>query len=235
MSTPRYAVYYAPAEGGTLDLTASQWLGRSAYSNRRYPPAGLDSIAAPDQAAMTTEPRHYGFHATLKPPFALARGSSLDHLMRAAESFAAERSPILLNGLHTAAIGRFVALVPTVGSQQLEALAAECVRVFDRFRAPAGEAELARRRARGLTARQDELLLAWGYPFVMDQFRFHLTLTGPLPAERREAVASTLAQTFDPLCQPAFRVDSLAVFVQHDRQVDFEVLERFPFGGADPY
>ena len=51
------------------------------------------------------------------------------------------------------------------------------------FARPPGAAELERRRKAGLSAAQEKMLLRWGYPYVLDEFRFHLTLTGRLQPE----------------------------------------------------
>src|SRR5690606_31420255 len=143
----RYAVYFAPAEDSALNRLASRWLGRCAYTGTRYPPTGVGEITPAAQEEITAEPRRYGFHATLKPPFRLPQGRTATELLTAVESFAAARPRIILPGLRVARLGRFLALVPERASPELEALAADCVATFDRFRAPPGEAELARRRS----------------------------------------------------------------------------------------
>src|SRR5690606_21547575 len=70
----RYAVYFAPAEDSALNRLASRWLGRCAYTGTRYPPTGIGEITPAAQEEITAEPRRYGFHATLKPPFRLPQG-----------------------------------------------------------------------------------------------------------------------------------------------------------------
>lgn len=179
---------------------------------------------------MTAEPRRYGFHATLKPPFRLREGCAAADLLAAVEVFAAARPPLVLPALRVARLGRFIALVPERASPELETLAAGCVVAFDRFRSPPGETELARRRSRGLTRRQEDLLVAWGYPYVMEEFRFHLTLTGPLDPDLGESVLQILKEEFDPVCGAGFVLDALAVFEQPDPAGDFEVVARYPFG-----
>ena len=39
--------------------------------------------------------------------------------------------------------------------------------------------------ARKLTARQDAMLVRWGYPYVFDTWFFHMTLTRRLSAEEK--------------------------------------------------
>ena len=94
--------------------------------------------------------------------------------------------------LSLARLDGFFALVPGAEAADLYALADDVVTGFDGFRAPATEAEIARRNPAALTSRQRELLDAWGYPYVLDEFRFHLTLTDRIPASgsRRRRSAS---------------------------------------------
>lgn len=127
-----------------------------------------------------------------------------------------------------ARLGGFIALVPEQPSAGLGELAADCVRAFDPFRMPADAAELARRRAGGLTPRQDALLAQWGYPYVMDEFRFHLTLTGKLAEPLRERVWQALVPLTAPLCTAPVVVRDVVVFRQAEREAPFHVLARYP-------
>src|SRR5207245_1192733 len=86
-------------------------------------------------------------------------------------------------------ISGFIAVIPAEPVAELQQLAADCARDFDSFRAPLGAEDRARRRPEKLTERQRDYLDRWGYPYVMEEFRFHMTLTGRLDAERRGLVA----------------------------------------------
>src|SRR5262249_30766808 len=135
--------------------------------------------------------------------------------------------PVHIPALKLATLGHFMALVPDGRVAALDALAADCVRDFDRFRAPPGEAELARRRAARLSARQDQLLAQWGYPYVMEEFRLHLTLTGRLTIEDQAQLAPILAPLTAPYCGAAVAIDALAVCVQPTPDEAFIVRRRF--------
>ncbi len=108
--------------------------------------------------AITVSARRYGFHATLKPPFRLAEGRTPEELDAAVARFAAGSAAVLIPQLTLARLGGFFALVPGAEAPGLHALADEVVKAFDDFRAPATEAELARRNSASLTPRQRELL-----------------------------------------------------------------------------
>lgn len=208
------------------------WLGRDVDRGTDVERLQVAGLAADDLAAATADPRHYGFHGTLKPPFALAEGRSVDELLSAAAAFGRARPRFVIERLELRVIDGFIALVPHAKTAALDALAAGCVRDFDRFRAPADAAELARRRAGRLTKRQEELLAQWGYPYVMEEFRFHLTLTGRLAEPVRGAILRALEPLTAPFCTAPLEVRDIVIFRQPARAAPFEVLARCPLAGG---
>lgn len=226
--TARYALYAAPAPETPLWRFGSAVIGYDAAAAVDRPfPAGAP-CDAPDWPAMTEDPRRYGFHGTLKAPFALADGAGEADLIEAAMLFAERRQAFTVPQLKVALLGAFVALVPGSDCDPLDALAADCVRAFDAFRAPLTEADRARRMRSLLSDRQIAQLDAWGYPYVFADFRFHMTLTGRLENTRREPVAAALAEHYRAIAAP-LAVDALCLFRQSDRAARFSILARFPF------
>ena len=187
---------------------------------------GLESAEA---ETITESPRFYGFHGTLKAPFALATGVDRAGLTAAARRLAARRERFDLPPLKVAALGKFIALVPAAPCPALDALAAACVRELDGLRAPAAPEEAARRKAAGLSRREAELLDLWGYPFVLDAFRFHMTLTGRIDDDSRRAhLVAALSDLFAPVTLRPGPLDALSVFHQPDRSTPFRIIERVP-------
>lgn len=224
----RYAVYAAP-EPGPLARFAARWLG--------WDPVAGEIVAHPEVgglprpvAALTAAPRKYGFHGTLKPPFRLAAGSSRAALETDLARLAATLPAIALDGLALNRLGGFLALTPEGDTRVLERLAAEVVMGLDTHRAPAPEAELARRRAAGLTPRQEVHLERWGYPYVLDEFRFHFTLTGRLAPDEAPAVEEVLGSLLAPLVPRPFPIKALVLFGE-DAQGMFHVLHRYDLTG----
>ncbi|HSK41509.1 MAG TPA: DUF1045 domain-containing protein, partial [Arenibaculum sp.] len=231
LMAPRYAVYFAPPAGGALWRCGSAWLGRDAGTGRSPARPAVAGFAPGRLDELTAEPRRYGFHGTLKPPMALAPGRSEADLLTACAGFAASRTAFEAPPQRLAALGGFLALVPSAPSPELDALAADCVRAFDALRAPPAADELARRRASVLSERQHRYLREWGYPYVMEEFRFHMTLTGRLDAADREPLKAALERLAAPLATEPLPVDAIALFVQHERGAPFRILARFPFRG----
>jgi putative phosphonate metabolism protein len=221
---PRYAIYYAPSPGSGLDRFGAELLGYDAYSGEdlAFPDHVLQSV--PDWRDLTGDPRKYGFHATLKAPMSLASGKTEAELFSACEKFAAMPRALPVIRPVVGSIEGFVAVIPAEPSTELIRLAADCVIEFDSFRAPLTEKDRARRNPSRLTARQREHLDRWGYPYVMDDFRFHMTLTGRLGAERRDGVQTMLARRFARLGLNGLPIDRIAVFRQPDAGSQFRIV-----------
>jgi putative phosphonate metabolism protein len=222
----RVAIYAAPgfgtADAGALALrrTAERWLGRSLAGEDVEPDAPAGWTRA-DVDAITVDARRYGFHGTLKAPFRLIDGRSLDELDDLVHAFARCRDAVAIPELTLARLGGFFALIPGAASPALQSLAADIVTTFDPFRAPMTEAELARRGPDELPPHQRELLRAWGYPYVLDEFRFHLTLTDRIPTERRDEVEAVLAGRFGATTGGDLALDALAICTEAEPGAPF--------------
>jgi putative phosphonate metabolism protein len=230
---PRYALYYAPRPEEGLAVAASQWLGWNPEPGRARAVPLSSGIDPERLGELTAEPRRYGFHGTLKPPMVLANEVSESDFLAVVGRFAAGQRSLTVPSIKLAELSDFLALVPTARSPDLQDLADRCVIEFDEFRRPADEAELARRRANGLSPRQEELLKRWGYPYVLEEWRFHLTLTGRIAdAAERAAVMGILKQRFSGFVDRPLQVRDLCVFRQSAPDRPFSVLARFRLGGG---
>lgn len=231
MSKPRYAVYYAPAADSALWRFGSATLGYDALTGEDLPfavPPGCDPANWPD---FTAEPRRYGFHATLKAPFELADGRSEEQLRAFARNHAAGLDPVALAGLSVTALGSFVALTPSEPSEALQRFAFSAVQAFELFRAPLSEADKARRLKSPLTPAQHAYLEAYGYPYVGDAFRFHMTLTGSLPGDQAAPVKQALEVAYAAAIPAGpVRIDRFALFRQDERAGRFRLLDSYAFG-----
>ncbi|SDI86060.1 putative phosphonate metabolism protein [Salipiger marinus] len=222
----RFAVYAAP-DPGPLAEFAARWLGWDPVTGTEPAPPDVTGLPRP-QAEITADPRKYGFHGTLKPPFRPT--GSQARLEADLAALAARLAPVTLDGLRLARLGRFLALVPEGDASALADLAAEVVAALDPHRAPQTEADLARRRAKGLSPRQEQNLQRWGYPYVMEEFRFHLTLTGPLPGDEADQVAEALRPHLAPLLPRPFVLGALCLFGEAE-DGRFHLLHRYALTG----
>lgn len=225
---PRYAIYFVPGHETPLYRFGASVLGYDCYTGRD---TALIAGADVRWANAVHAPRVYGFHATLKAPFRLANGLNESDLIQATTAFAADQPAVLGGNLAVRALGSFLALVPAVTSRDIDRFAQSCVREFDRFRAPMTTEERARRLAANLTSRQIEQLDRWGYPFVFEDFRFHMTLTGVVASPEREPALRFLSENFEQV--PAARallIDRIAIACQREKSAPFRVIRTISLG-----
>lgn len=233
----RYAIYFAPSPGTLGWLAGSHWLGRCAALLQPLQQLDIEGVHPDDLHRLTAAPRRYGWHATLKAPFALAPGVEWLQLHHAVQTVASRLRPFDIPPLQVERRGDYLALVPLAGPTTAAAQAAlhdvaqACVTALQPLAAPLTDAELARRRAAGLSPEQDALLQRWGYPFVMDEFRFHMTLAGPmhqLDAGAQALVHAAAQDYFSDL--PTLRFNSLALFAEPTPGADFVLLDHIEVG-----
>lgn len=230
----RYAIYFLPAPGSALAERGAAWLGRDALTGgavAQHLPDGIDAAAFREK---TESARRYGFHATLKAPIHLKEGVDEAAFLEAVADHAGRRPRFPLGPLSPKWIGPFLALTPdSPDPQHVESLQAwtfDIVRALDPFRAPMGPEEAARR-DKGLDDRQRQLLKRWGYPYVADQFRFHMTLSAPLPEGERPVWRDAARRWFAPALETDQRIDALSVAVERDPPGPFVELARLKLRG----
>lgn len=215
----RHAIYFAPPGNSALMRFANGWLGWD-------PEAGVEmarTSAIP--SAVVAGPARYGFHATLKAPFRLAASTDTRLLDEATATIAAAVPAFSLR-LEVATIGGFVALVPAAPSEPLARLEAALVTGLDHFRAPLTDREVARRRPDRLHPEERTLLDRWGYPYVLDRFRFHMTLTSGLEPAEAEELREELARELAPLLSKPMPVREVCRFSEA-ADGRFHLLRRF--------
>jgi hypothetical protein len=203
----RFAIYFAPARDSRLWQHAQAWL------------------AQPAMATRTVSVRRYGFHATIKAPMGLRSGADLGSLRAGLDAFCARHAPVVLSRLAPRLIDGFLALTTEPQPPRVTELAEAVTVAFEPFRAPLTEAEMARRLAAPLTARQVVLLEHYGYPYVLEQFQFHMTLTDRLPSEDRDAMLDSATAWFAEALTAPVMLDRLVLFHEPEPGATFVRLE----------
>lgn len=230
---PRYALYYTPDADAALTRFGAGLLGYDAFSGHELALPGDLLAQAPDWPALSADPRKYGFHATLKAPFPLPPEQDEAALIAAFDAFAKTPRDIPEIVPVVCAISGFTAVVPASPCTALSVLAQACVEAFEPFRAPMSAEDRARRKPEALTPRERDQLDRFGYPYVGDDFRFHMTLTGRLAPERAAPVLALLQQRFAALGLTTLRIDRIALFRQSDAPARFQVLRHAALTPAD--
>ncbi len=224
--TTRYAIYFVPERESDLFKNASQWLGWDCQNAVK-----IDQPTHPqiELSEITSSPKVYGFHATLKPPFELFGSLSEDDLLRAADKFSHAIKPIYELEFELNTLGSFLALTPKNRMSDIHRLAAAVVQGFDHFRKPMEAEEFARRNKPGLSEGQRAHLKNWGYPYVLDEFRFHMTLTNSLGDEMLNRVAAFLSNFLGNSLKSCSAIDRLSVLKQQGKGEPFRLIHTAPF------
>ena len=225
--TARYALYLAPMPGTSLWQIGSSLLGYDAAEGRDVAFPAAFQHDAEHWAGLTEDPRRYGFHLTLKAPFRLASGKTVEQLEQSLADFAQgtgsfDLGPLVVECRMSSQEHGFVCLVPRDPSPELMALEAAAVSRFDRFRAPLSDAERAKRKPERLPERERNYLETFGYPFVLEAFRPHFSLTGAhaRPQETAEKLSTLIAGAIGAV---GFRCQSIFLFEQKSAAERFRV------------
>jgi hypothetical protein len=229
---PRYAIYFVPPAGSALYRWGSRLLGYDCYRGVELAPPAVAGLPR-DWRELTEAPRRYGFHGTLKAPFHLKEGRTEAELIDAFLRFAGEwREPAAI-GLVVRTLSDFIALVPIERNFALARLAEKCVQVFDDYRGPLLESDRLRQLGNGLMDRQRVNLDRWGYPYVFEDFRFHMTLTGPLEDARRAPLRALLARLHTHENDSELvQIDRITVVRQDSRAAGFTVIRQAVLAAA---
>jgi len=229
----RYAVYFAPEAGSAFEALGASAIGRNARTGETVAIAPVDGLDGETLIGLTASPRRYGFHGTLKAPFRLADGISTGDLYNEVGQLAARCRAFTAAPLRVGILSGFVAIVPDGPNDDLVDLAARCVTALDHLRAPLTPEERARRNPDRLSARQAELLDQFGYPYVLDEYRFHMTLSEKTGAGVAARIAAARRIDFACVLVSGFRVSSISVFVEESPGAPFMNVQQFPLGASD--
>lgn len=231
-NTDRYAIYFTFSPQDSLYRKATHWLGHCVYNSETTNKNISDSTQIPDHLLplrqSVTQAAKYGFHATLKPPFRLNISTSLKQMKSRLNSFSSTTSAFYCSPLEVRVIGNFIALVPLYVCQKLDYLARKCVQVFEPYRAALNEVDMRKRFQAGLSSNQIKLLSLWGYPYVLDEFRFHMTLTDNLSNEALPFARQMLGQYFSSELESPLYINQICLFHQQNSESPFYLIECYP-------
>ena len=226
----RYAIYFVPPRDSLLWNAGCHWLGRDPETQQTFAPQDVQGFPGGKLLRVTASPRLYGFHATLMAPFRLADGVDEASLSAEIARLADSVGSFLMPALKVDRLNGFFALLLAGFSEAVGDLARRCVVELDPMRAPLEEAERVRRSTARLTPRQRDFLERWGYPYVFDEFLFHMTLTERVDDTDAAVLMPWIVQNFQRALAEQSQGADIAVFVQPAPGKDFLLLKRCPLG-----
>src|SRR5262245_21010795 len=225
MNEPRYAIYFVPPASSAFYRLGAGFLGYDCYTGESVGHPTDIGLTASEREGLTREPRKYGFHATFNAAVPLVPSFRQADLAAELERFAAIPRTLPVIELAIRSLARFIAVVAVEPDVALDRLAADGVMAFDRFRRPLTLGEREQRLGAGLSERQIENLDRWGYPYVFEEVRFHMTLTGPLDADRRRSILALLQGRFNDINGgQSLPIAQLALVRQEARSMPFRLV-----------
>ncbi|RIA47621.1 DUF1045 domain-containing protein [Dichotomicrobium thermohalophilum] len=224
-SFQRYAIFWLPPADSPLAAFGREWFGTCPERGEVGAPA---TFGLPEELAAEAiqRPRRYTLHGTVVAPFRPAEGVSGEALADELRVFCARRAVRRTGPLGFWRLSRHLALIPEGGTARLDWLAAEAVTHFNAFRAPTTEADLARYPAEQHSERQRQNVRDFGYPYVLSEFIFHITLAGPLAPEQLDRVQATLAPRLGPLTGEPLNIGDLCLLGEPDQAAPFRLIAR---------
>ena len=192
----------------------------------------MPASPAPASPSSPSAPGRYtGLHALFRAPFALRDGIEAERIKSRLISFAARRKPVETGPLTLSRAGRYLVLRPVEPTPSLDWLAAQCVACLRGFRRAARPTtERAEHASPTLNDYQRLLLESFGDPYVLSEYRFSITLTGPLDAAHLERVSQALWPVLEEICASGVTVDGLSLFGESGGRSPMRLIGRYQLG-----
>ena len=179
----RVAIYFLPKKNSSLENFGKNLLGRDINKKKKISLTRRQKYFInrgftyfDELKDYCEQPAKYGFHATLKAPFRLKRNVKTKNFYDVISHIAAQHSRFKIKGLKIVYSKKFTFITSRKPNKLLINLESDLVKHLDTFRAELNKTEIKKRIPDSLTFKQNKYLKEWGYPFVFDQFKFHMTL-----------------------------------------------------------
>ena len=179
----RVAIYFLPKKNSSLENFGKNLLGRDINKKKKISLTRRQKYFInrgftyfDELKDYFEQPAKYGFHATLKAPFRLKRNVKTKNFYDVISHIAAQHSRFKIKGLKIVYSKKFTFITSRKPNKLLRNLENDLVKHLDTFRAELNKTEIKKRIPDSLTFKQNKYLKEWGYPFVFDQFKFHMTL-----------------------------------------------------------
>jgi hypothetical protein len=229
----RYAIYYAPPKESSLEEFGRYWFGwdplnaklinnkrRINYLNR----FGIKNLINIDKNVLIA--KKYGFHGTLIPPFKLNKNYSTNTLFKKTEEIAKKLKKFKFYKFKLKKINNFYAFVQNKKNNNINKLSNRLVRELFKFRSPLTKKEIDRRNPSKLSKLQLNILYKWGYPYLMSEFNFHMTLASEVTGNKLYLELKKIERNKEIILNEINNFDKIYIFGENQKGM-FENLENF--------
>ena len=229
----RYAIYYVPSENSELDLFGKCWLGWDPYKGVETTKSDLSKLPSFKKfSSLVLTPKQYGFHGTIKAPFRLKNEYTYNDLENKVREISKQIHSFYFDQLIIKKLGNFIGLIPT-NNLKINAVSNKFVEELDYLRDELSESEIKKRKPHKLTSNQKQMLFKWGYPYVFDEFKFHLTLTSKLNVVEIDDVLRSLQNILKQVNLNKISFNNICIFGQKSDE-KFYFVQRFNFNNLTP-
>lgn len=229
----RYAIFYAPPKESNLEEFGRYWFGwdplnaklinnkrRINYLNR----FGIKNLINIDKNVLIA--KKYGFHGTLIPPFKLNKNYSTNTLFKKTEEIAKKLKKFKFYKFKLKKINNFYAFVQNKKNNNINKLSNRLVRELFKFRSPLTKKEIDRRNPSKLSKLQLNILYKWGYPYLMSEFNFHMTLASEVTGNKLYLELKKIERNKEIILNEINNFDKIYIFGENQKGM-FENLENF--------
>lgn len=223
----RYAIYYVPEQSDALLQLADDWFGRSTLTGKPTKRPNIPGLSSKKIQSITKTAARYGFHGTLKAPFRLARSATERKFLEAVAALASDLDAARAIKMSLDYSSGFIAIRPSEEDHALRGIGDLCVIALDIFRAPVNTLERMARIQPKLSQEEAQFLLLWGYPYIFNRFRFHMTLTDPILSREKNKIYTILKDYFETALSAPLNIESICVCGDPGNGQSFDVLQRF--------
>ena len=224
----RYAIYYVPSENSELDLFGKCWLGWDPYKGVETTKSDLSKLPSFKKfSSLVLTPKQYGFHGTIKAPFRLKNEYTYNDLENKVREISKQIHSFYFDQLIIKKLGNFIGLIPT-NNLKINAVSNKFVEELDYLRDELSESEIKKRKPHKLTSNQKQMLFKWGYPYVFNEFKFHLTLTSKLNVVEIDEVFRSLQNILKQVNLNKISFNNICIFGQKNDE-KFYFVKRFNF------
>ena len=229
----RYAIYYAPPKESSLEEFGRYWFGwdplnaklinnkqRINYLNR----FGIKNLKNIDKNVLIA--KKYGFHGTLIPPFKLNKNYSTNTLFKKTEDIAKKFKKFKFYKFKLKRINNFYAFVQNKKNSNINKISNRLVKELFKFRSPLTKKEIDKRNPSKLSKLQLNILHKWGYPYLMSEFKFHMTLASEVTGNKLYSELKKIEKKKEIILNEINDFDKIYIFGENQKGM-FENLENF--------
>ena len=229
----RYAIYYAPPKESSLEEFGRYWFGwdplnaklinnkqRINYLNR----FGIKNLKNIDKNVLIA--KKYGFHGTLIPPFKLNKNYSTNKLFKKTDEIAKKFKKFKFYKFKLKKINNFYAFVQNKKNSNINKISNRLVKELFKFRSPLTKKEIDKRNPSKLSKLQLNILHKWGYPYLMSEFKFHMTIASEVTGNKLYFELKKIEKNKKIILNEINNFDKIYIFGENQKGM-FENLENF--------